>query len=229
MALQAVRFSGYVQRGLPPYLHTMATNLALAARGPPEWLAAVKLSERAEQEATERKEPFAFLLYDTGHCYNRFAEGFARIRMATTVLAVERLPIANEPLPENLDQLKPKYIAAVPADPFDGAPLRYRRLEKGYLVYSIGRDLHDDGGREVPGDSTNAMIYPNIIASPPSFVRRYGLESNKPPPSPSPESDSMQSSKTTNTVSWRSNFLSNSSSTNAPAKLTYDLTFTVER
>jgi len=37
-------------------------------------------------------------------------------------------------------------------DPFDGAPLRYRRLEKSYVIYSVGQDGHDDGGREKPAD-----------------------------------------------------------------------------
>jgi hypothetical protein len=144
--------------------------------------------------------------------------------MATTVLAVERLRIANEPLPKNLDQLKPKYIAAVPADPFDGAPLRYRRIEKGYLVYSIGRDLHDDGGREVPRDSTNAMIYPVVAED--TMRRRYGLE---PPNTPALPATSNRSSATSNGVSWNSNALGTFSFTNASAKETRDLTFTVER
>jgi len=33
----------------------------------------------------------------------------------------------------------------VPLDPFDGA-LRYRRLERGYLIYSVDVDGRDDGG-----------------------------------------------------------------------------------
>ena len=31
----------------------------------------------------------------------------------------------------------------MPADPFDGKPLRYRRLAKGYMIYSVDRDLKD--------------------------------------------------------------------------------------
>jgi len=38
----------------------------------------------------------------------------------------------------------------MPLDPFDGAPLRYKPLAKGYVVYSIGPDGHDDGGKEPP-------------------------------------------------------------------------------
>lgn len=31
-------------------------------------------------------------------------------------------------------------------------PLRYPKLPNGYVVYSIGRDLTDDGGKEPPAD-----------------------------------------------------------------------------
>jgi hypothetical protein len=69
-------------------------------------------------------------------------------------LAVERFRRVRGRLPESLTELAPEFIAAIPADPFDGAPLRYRRLVKGDLVYSIGADGHDDGGRESPKPPT---------------------------------------------------------------------------
>jgi len=34
----------------------------------------------------------------------------------------------------------------VPTDPYDGAPLRYRRHDDRVVVYSIGMDLQDNGG-----------------------------------------------------------------------------------
>ena len=44
-------------------------------------------------------------------------------------------------------------MEAIPEDPFDGRPLRYKKLEKGYVVYSIGPDGVDDGGLEkAPAD-----------------------------------------------------------------------------
>jgi hypothetical protein len=33
-----------------------------------------------------------------------------------------------------------------PVDPFDGQPLRYKRTATGCIVYSVGRNLRDDGG-----------------------------------------------------------------------------------
>ena len=42
----------------------------------------------------------------------------------------------------------PRFLDAVPLDPFDGKPLRYRELGTGFVVYSIGPNRRDDGGKE---------------------------------------------------------------------------------
>ena len=39
----------------------------------------------------------------------------------------------------------------MPADPFDGAPLRLRRVPGGLVVYTVGPDGVDDGGSLDPG------------------------------------------------------------------------------
>ncbi len=65
---------------------------------------------------------------------------------ARAALGVERFRMAEKRLPETLEELVPKFIEAVPIDPFDGKPLRYKRLEKGYMIYTIGEDGEDNGG-----------------------------------------------------------------------------------
>ena len=74
----------------------------------------------------------------------------ASIQLAITALAIERYRLERGRLPDALKELAPQFIEAIPTDPFDGAPLRYRRLARGYKVYSVGLDGHDDGGREPP-------------------------------------------------------------------------------
>ncbi|HLL87799.1 MAG TPA: hypothetical protein VK324_00695 [Tepidisphaeraceae bacterium] len=49
--------------------------------------------------------------------------------------------------PSTLDALVPTFLPAVPADRIDGRPLRYRLTDRGPLVYSVGMDRDDDGGR----------------------------------------------------------------------------------
>jgi hypothetical protein len=84
------------------------------------------------------------------------AEASAQIRLAITGIAVERFRLAQGRLPEKLDKLVPQFLSVVPVDPFDGQPLRYRRLEKGYVIYSVGRDGHDNSGRERPADTKSS-------------------------------------------------------------------------
>ncbi|MGE5293746.1 MAG: hypothetical protein ACM3VT_02865 [Solirubrobacterales bacterium] len=76
----------------------------------------------------------------------------ARLQTAQTAVAVERYRIAAGRLPESLADLVSTHLDAIPEDPFDGRPLRYRTSQTGYIIYSIGRDEKDSGGKErLPG------------------------------------------------------------------------------
>lgn len=72
----------------------------------------------------------------------------AQLTVARTALAIERYRLSLGQLPAGLDDLVPDHLPEVPQDPFDGRPLRYRRLEPGFIVYSIGPDETDDGGKQ---------------------------------------------------------------------------------
>jgi len=78
----------------------------------------------------------------------------AHLRTADAALAVKRYRLAAGKLPDKLADLAPKYLQSVPKDPFDGNELRYKKLEPGFVVYSIGEDLSDDGGKEKPPRKT---------------------------------------------------------------------------
>jgi hypothetical protein len=63
------------------------------------------------------------------------------------VIAMERFRLGTGSWPRSLDELIPEFLPAVPQDGFDGQPLRYRLTEEGPVVYSVGFDRDDDGGR----------------------------------------------------------------------------------
>lgn len=64
-------------------------------------------------------------------------------------LAAARYKRANGEWPDTLANLVPEFLDAVPTDPYaDGAALRYRRTETGAIVYSLGHNRTDHGGRE---------------------------------------------------------------------------------
>jgi hypothetical protein len=70
-------------------------------------------------------------------------------RVTMTALALRLYRKENGRCPENLQQLVPKYLPSVPIDPYDGKPLRYRKLQKGFRVWSVGGNCKDDGGVKV--------------------------------------------------------------------------------
>lgn len=77
------------------------------------------------------------------------ASNLAYTRVARTALAIERWRLAhNGRLPDSLADLAPGFLPSIPLDPFDEKPLRYKKSEHGYMVYSIGPDLVDDGGKK---------------------------------------------------------------------------------
>jgi hypothetical protein len=49
--------------------------------------------------------------------------------------------------PADLAALVPKYVPAVSEDIFSGKPLHYKREGPGYVLYSVGQNGIDDGGR----------------------------------------------------------------------------------
>ncbi len=67
---------------------------------------------------------------------------------ARLACALERFRLANGQLPDALAALAPRFIARIPNDVIDGQPLRYRKTpDGGYLIYSIGWNQKDDGGK----------------------------------------------------------------------------------
>ncbi|MGB2937436.1 MAG: hypothetical protein WBD05_04460 [Phycisphaerae bacterium] len=60
------------------------------------------------------------------------------------LLAMKAFKVGKGRLPTTLDELVPEYLDAVPLDDFDGQPLRHNPEKK--VIYSVGKDLQNDGG-----------------------------------------------------------------------------------
>ncbi len=71
-----------------------------------------------------------------------------RLRVCRAGLGVERYRLAEGVLTDKLEELVPEYMDSILLDPFDGKPLRYKKLERGYVIYGVGKDRRDNGGVE---------------------------------------------------------------------------------
>jgi hypothetical protein len=74
------------------------------------------------------------------------AQDLAKLRLAQTAVALEQFRAASgNRYPDALAELSPKFLEAVPADPFDGQPLRYTKSGNGYTLQSIGPPGANEG------------------------------------------------------------------------------------
>ncbi len=110
-----------------------------------------------------KKDRFSFLSVLAPRIDTRFlseAESVAEIRATRVAIAIERWRLAhNDSVPDSLTELVPDYLPAITTDPFDEQPMRYKKHDRGYVVYSIGKDFIDDGGKEKPDNAKDSDHY----------------------------------------------------------------------
>jgi len=74
----------------------------------------------------------------------------ARVQSQAMVRSLRVLNALQTHVPQGSDKIPKLSELGLPAettiDPFNGEPLHVKRLPNGWLVYSVGRDLKDDGG-----------------------------------------------------------------------------------
>ncbi len=83
----------------------------------------------------------------------------ATLRCLIASLAAERYRRRYDRWPDDLAQLVPNYVGAVPVDPFDGAPLGYQRRGDRVVIFSrcpvqaagVGRVAYNPNELSPPG------------------------------------------------------------------------------
>jgi hypothetical protein len=78
--------------------------------------------------------------------------GYVYSDMSQIALALGAYRSDHGNYPDRLADLAPKYLAEVPKDGFSGADFVYHREGNGYLLYSVGRNGKDDGGKSQQND-----------------------------------------------------------------------------
>ncbi len=72
------------------------------------------------------------------------------------ILALRAYALVHGRLPSDLSGLVPEFLDKVPTDDFDGQPLRYSAERK--IVYSVGKNLKDDGGDDSRGNPSHPPL-----------------------------------------------------------------------
>jgi hypothetical protein len=77
----------------------------------------------------------------------RAASGKILADQAVLACALERFRLANGQFPENLNALAPQIMNRLPHDPLTGDSYKYRRQDDAFVLYSVGLNQTDDGGK----------------------------------------------------------------------------------
>ncbi len=88
--------------------------------------------------------------------------------LCLTAMALQGYKMEHGNYPDSLEQLCPSFLRHVPDDPFAArGSLKYRKEGGSYVLYSVGPDGVDDGGRPIddPSKATtknpDARYYPD--------------------------------------------------------------------
>ena len=65
--------------------------------------------------------------------------------------------------PRKLSALKPRWLKTIPKDVCSGKGFIYKPSGKAYVLYSVGRNMRNDGGRERPDDAKDNYDGPDDI------------------------------------------------------------------
>lgn len=127
------------------YLRLMA-DVIDAARTERSWqlLEARARQIECQHPRTALVDPSVF-----SHAFRVRTRAEAEIAVMQAALAVHFYKTTNGRLPDSLEQAKSAFGGSLPEDPFTGTSLRYRREGTKGIVYSVGPNARDDGGKEV--------------------------------------------------------------------------------
>lgn len=133
-----------------------------------EMLSAVETLEKSVRD----ESPFSGALVGASAKIGQAAARVeATLTCAYTAVAMERFHLAKGRWPQKLDELVPQYLAEVPRDPFDGAPLRMARQGTAVIVYSVSLDKLDQGGILLPNPTASGSDVGFVLHDPASRRR----------------------------------------------------------
>lgn len=120
---------------------------------------------------TSRYLPFMIHVFQR----ERYRQG--GLSCAFAGIACERFRLKHGRWPRDLAELCPEFLATVPLDPFSGEPLRYRTLDDGVAVHSVGpKPEHQFSLQPRPGLPDDILV----------GFRLWNPEARRQPPPPEP-------------------------------------------
>jgi hypothetical protein len=166
----------------------MLTGFIEASRRPYDEQAAAFRAVPRPQDG-DRKYLFTNLLtFAVGRIFDSGLRTRGELLAVAAGVACERHRQRTGQWPDSLEAIPKDILPAVPTDPFTGKPVAFHRLEDGIVVYSVGPDGRDNGGRFVEAAET-----PGGLKTRDFGIRLWDPDQRRQPapPRPEPEADPL--------------------------------------
>jgi hypothetical protein len=136
---------GFLTAQHAAFLRNLNEWIEIAKRPPEEWEALL-----AQERAKLPNLPILVRLLTPA--LDRLAQAYLRnhanLRCAIVAVAAERFRQQQKRWPESAGELvQAGLLGAVPTDPYDRKPIKFARTADGLVVYCIGPDGADNGGK----------------------------------------------------------------------------------
>lgn len=113
-----------------------------------------------------RENVSAFMAVQIVHMLSHaLLEGFAaesrtvqRTRNLRIAMSLKKYQLLNGKYPNTLGELVPEFMDLVPHDMFSGKTPIYRQTDGGYILYSVGHNLVDDGGESFDESKDDIVV-----------------------------------------------------------------------
>ncbi len=113
-----------------------------------EQIAAAEAAGNWIEQSTGPAALLAVLLPSVARAVEADVRNRTHLNTAIVAVAAARYRQDHGEYPASLNALVPAYLDAVPLDPVDGEPLRYRVFDGGFVAYSLARNGTDENGEE---------------------------------------------------------------------------------
>ena len=133
-------------------LHEIDEDIHKLSKEAGDWKSlAVSVLGKGRQAVSERVGQIfvALFLPALSACANAEDRGTMQFELTKLAFALAAYHADNGSYPDKLADLMPKYVAEMPKDIFSDSDLHYKQQGDGYLLYSVGVNGRDDGGRGI--------------------------------------------------------------------------------
>ena len=114
-----------------------------------EQIAAAEAAGNWIEQSTGPAALAAILLPSVARAVEADVRNRTHLNTAIVAVAAARYHRDKGEYPASINALVPAYLDAVPIDPMDAQPMRYRTFDQGFVVYSVARNRTDENGEEL--------------------------------------------------------------------------------